>query len=307
MFNDNEVLLFNNFSANIKTKDSYKALLEEFKGYIEKDLLTVVPEDVEGFLKSRKKNNNNTKRRKYHQLLSFYNYLLENYKIESNPVRSVSPPKASKQINIERTLEFDELHKLLNVLKEHFSLRDYLFTLLIATTGMKLGEVRKLMWSDFFIDDNDNIGVLIGPKDNKRYIKIFNFVWETIDEYRRDYLKVNESYLSEDYYLFFPQNKLNLYRIYPKMVKPISRDWITKTYSKACDMAGIPFVTSKDIRHCYTMLSIKLGVDLHGIKDQLGWSNTSFINRYHGIVEILSSPLNKLIEDYYTDLFKKNS
>lgn len=301
MLSSEELLLFNDFSASLKTKKNYLSLLGELKEYVRKDLLEVISDDIESFIDSRD-NNSNTKRRKYHQLLSFYNYLLESGHIQSNPVREVSPPRGSKQVKMERTLEFGDIKKLLLTLKEHFGLRDYVFTLIIATTGMKLGEVRNLMWSDFFIDANDNIGVLIGPKNSQRYIRIFDFVWEAIENYRAEYLKVDENYLREDYYLFFSQKSLETYRTYPKLVKPISSDWITKTYTKACAIADIPLVTSKDIRHSYTMLSIKLGGELEGIKDQLGWSSTSFINRYNGVVELLESPINMLVGSYYEEL-----
>ena len=58
-------------------------------------------------------------------------------------------------------------------------------------------------------------------------------------------------------------------------------------------------VTSKDIRHSYTMLCIKLGSPGEEIKDQLGWSSTQFLFRYNGVVEMLDSPINNMVEEYF--------
>ena len=50
------------------------------------------------------------------------------------------------------------------------------------------------------------------------------------------------------------------------------------------------------------MLCMKLGAPVEDIKDNLGWSTTDFINRYHGIVEILDNPINNKVEEYYVGL-----
>lgn len=301
--NNDELALFNKFSNGLRSKKEYLFLLNEFKTYIEVDLVDATSELIKGFL-SQLDNNNNTKRRKYHQLLSFYNFLLDEMIIDRNPVREVKPPKASKQIKLDRTLEFKNIPLLISHLKESYPFRDYLITLIIATTGLKVTEARTLKWSDFFIDNNNLIGAAVGNKDNKRYVRIFDFVWEEINKHR-DQLGVDESYMKDDYFLFFSENQSQLYRTYPKMVKPLSSDWLKKTYTKACADLNIPLVTSKDIRHSYTMLCIKLGSPVEDIKEQLGWSSSQFIFRYNGVVELLDSPINNIVEDYYLDILEK--
>lgn len=302
--NSEEKILFEKFSSNLKAKRSYIVLLSDFKNSIGKVLIEATKEDIDSYLNSLQ-NNKNTKRRKYHQLLSFYNFLYDEMVIEANPVKKVTAPKASKQVKIERTLKFENLKKLLEVLKEHFHYRDYLITLIIATTGMKLGEARNLKWSDFFIDNNGLIGARVRNNNNQRYVRIFNFVWEALIEYKVKYLEVGDNYLKEDFIIFFSDYQLTLYKTNPKIVKPITTDWLKKTYTKACEMLEIPLVTAKDIRHNYAMLSMKLGSESEEIKDQLGWSSTQFIYRYNGVVEQLNSPVNKKVEEYYIDLLGK--
>lgn len=301
--NEKEMSLFLRFSSGLKTKKEYLYVLNELMETVNKDLLEINSNDLTLYFE-KLDNSINTKRKKYHQLFSFYNFLSNELVINKNPLRNIPQPKGNKQIQMERTLEFDDVRILLDIIREHFSFRDYVITLIIATTGIKTSEVLNIKLSDFIIDDNENIGLLIGNNNNKRYVKIFNFVWEKINEFRIS-LDIPDHHLKETYPLFFSQNQLKLYREYPAMVKPLSADWLKKIYTKACDMANLPLITAKDLRHNYTMLCMRLGSPIEDIKDNLGWSSTEFINRYHGVVELLNSPINEKVEEYYMDLLYK--
>ncbi|MCK9470673.1 MAG: site-specific integrase [Bacilli bacterium] len=297
----NELVLFNKFSTELKTKKEYLFVLNELKEYVGKSILEIEPEDIKSFLKNLG-NTSNTKKKKYHQLLSFYNFIESELTIP-NPVKLIPVPKASKQIKRERTLEFKEMKLLLDTLYSKFSFRDYLITLIIVTTGLKISEVLNIKFSDFFIDDNEHIGVKVGGANNERYVRIFDFVWKEIDKYRKE-LDIPNFYLKEKYFVFFSERKIKEYLEYPSIVKPLSSDWMKKVYTKACEAAGLPLITSKDIRHNYTMLCMKLGYPSEDIKDHLGWSNKEVIYRYHGVVELLDSPINKRVEGYYKELLE---
>lgn len=302
--NENEMNLFLKFASGLKTKKEYLFVLNELKDIIGKDLLDMQPTDLT-FYFNELDNSINTKRKKYHQLFSFYNFLSDELIINRNPLRGLPRPKGNKQIRMERTLEFEEVKILLETLYEHFSFRDYVITLIIATTGIKTSEALNIKLSDFIKDDNDNIGLSVGNKNNKRYVKIFDFVWEKINELRVS-LGIPDYHLKENYHLFFSENQLKLYKQYPAMVKPLSADWLKKVFTLACELAGLPLITAKDLRHNYTMLCMRLGSPVEDIKDNLGWSSTEFINRYHGVVELLNSPINKKVEQYYLDLLDEN-
>jgi len=101
---------------------------------------------------------------------------------------------------------------------------------------------------------------------------------------------------------YIGEKQLSNYRTYPASVKPVTGDWMRKTYVKACEIADIPLVTAKDIRHTYTMLTMKLGLPADDIKEQVGWSSTDFLNRYHGVVEQLNAPINKYVEEFFKDI-----
>lgn len=294
---DKSLVYFEEFSRELKTKREYFSVLDEFYDYCKVDLLSVEPSHVQGFI-DKLDNNKNTKRRKYHQLLSFYNFLFDRMAIRSNPVKNVPVPKAPKKINSERTISYDNVKTLLEHLKANYSKRDYVITLLIATTGMKLSEVRTLRWNDFFVDSSDKIGILVGGPDHGRYVRVFDFVWDEIDSFRRE-LGVTKDFLKSGGYLFFADNQRGNYLYNPSSVKPISPGWIKKVHTKACGELFIPLVTSKDLRHFYVMLCIRLGSPSESIKDQLGWSSSQFMFRYDGVVEMLDSPLNKAVENFF--------
>lgn len=297
---EKELLLFKRFSYKMKGKRNYLYMLNEFKAFVGKDLINVSSDDVSSYLDNLE-NSKNTKRRKYHELLSFYNYLLDEGVIGFNPVKSVSAPSGNKQVKLDRTLTFDNVKLFLDTLHDHFLLRDYIITFIIATTGLKVSEVLNIKWKDFILDSKGHIGVSIGNKENQRYVRIFDFIWDLINDYRVS-LGIPEYYLKEDYIVFFSERNIDLYKTTPHLVKPITTDWLLKVYSKACVIADIPLITSKDIRHNYTMLCMKLGTSDEEIKEQLGWSSKDFIYRYHGVVELLDSPINKKVEEFYTDL-----
>jgi integrase len=291
--------LFDEFSVGMKSKKEYFRVLEDLYEYCLCPLVDVSSQQIEGFIGSLD-NNKNTKRRKYHQLLSFYNFLFENMFVEMNPVRRVPVPKASKQINSDRVIDTSDVLRLLEHLKLNYSRRDYLITLLIATTGMKLSEVRRLKWNDLFMDLNKNIGIMVGGPDDGRYVRVFDFVYDEIDSFRKE-LGLSSDFLKSDAYMFFSENKLSDYLYNPSSVKPISSGWIKKVHTKACDELSLPLVTSKDLRHYYVMLCIKLGSPAESIKDQLGWSSTQFMYQYNGVVEMLESPINKAVGEFFKE------
>lgn len=294
------LVIFNQFSQDLKSKKEYYRVLEDLHNFCEGvSLLEVTPALVRGFIKSLD-NNNNTKRRKYHQLLSFYNFLFDRMVIEKNPVREVPVPKAGKQINPDRTISTENVLKLLEHLKNNYARRDYVITLIIATTGMKLSEVRNLRWSDFFVDSNENIGVMLSGVENGRYIRIFDFVWDEVNLLREE-LGLDQSYIKSNTLVFFSSNNKINYLYNPSEVKPISTGWIKKVHTKACEELNIPLVTSKDLRHYYTMLCIKFGSPSESIKEQLGWSSSQFMYRYNGVVEMLESPINKMFGEFFKE------
>jgi len=297
--NEEELIYFNKFSLKLKTKKEYLFVLNELVVYVNKDLSDMLPEDIDDYLNNLN-NSPSTKRKKYNQLFSFYNFLEDEIDIP-NPLKKVEKPKASKQINKDRTIEFKDMKIFLDTIYNNFSFRDYVITLIIATTGIKISEVLNIKFSDFIIDNNGHIGLRVGRNNYERYVRIFDFVWEQIDRYRLS-LGIPDFYVKEDYVVFFSERKLKEYLLNPSAIKPLTSDWLKKVYTKTCNISNLPLITSKDIRHNYTMLSMMLGVPAQDIKDHLGWSTENIIFRYNGVVELLNSPLNEKIEEYYVDL-----
>jgi integrase len=291
-----------------RTRKDYRREIQSFYIFVEKDLPEVEKQDIEGYLTElKKKKTATTVQRIYHQLATFYHELYKNEKISSNPFFKVQKPKASKQVKKDRVPSFQELERLLRVLREEFSLRDYAMVLLISTTGIRLKEALHIKWSDFFLDGRDNLGLRVQKGSYDRYVKIYPEVWEVLERYRKEVLKVEASYLKEDYYIFISRNDREDYRRYADIIKPLSESWLRPVLVAACKKAEIPLYTAKDLRHANAMHALKLGASTEEIQQQLGWNNKNFVNRYNGVIASLEKSANDYTHSYFTRIINEET
>ena len=309
ILNDEEKALLNIFSIKFRgrTKYDYNREITAFKLFVKKDILDVHSEDainyIDMLIKDEQKSSS-TKQRIYYQLLSFYNFLSERKLIETNPFWKVEKPQASKQIKKERTPTFEQIEKLFNVLAGHFSLRDLALVSVIATTGLRISEVLNLKWSDFLIDAKDNIGFKVQQGEHFRYIRVLNSVWNLLNKYRKEFLNVNDSYLKQPFYVFINANQLNNYITSPEGVRPLTQAAVRNLLVDACNKAGIPVFTSKDLRHAHAIFALKLGANVEEVKEQLNWSSTNLIYRYNGVMEQIETPANVYTEKFFEGIIK---
>jgi site-specific recombinase XerD len=317
---EHEKDLISFFTTNFKTKTTsdYIRELDSFKKYMKKDLLAATPEDCRNYISTLKrgteeipKKASSTVQRIYHQLYGFYNFLLKQQSIDSNPFMKVKKPAASKQVNVDRTPDFEDIKKLLYVLEEEFEFRDYLIVLIVATTGLRISEVLSIKWDSFVIDDHNHIAIRLGKDDNVRYVRILDKVWQLIDQYREDYLGVNTDYIKKSVYVFIRSKHVPEYKITPQYVPPLTADWIRRVLVSARKKAGInKKITAKDLRHAQVIYALKLGATVEDIKEQLGWCHTNLVYRYRGVIEQIDTPANIYTEKFFNnviDTTKENS
>ncbi|NBG87263.1 tyrosine-type recombinase/integrase [Isachenkonia alkalipeptolytica] len=289
-----------------RARKDYRREIVTFQKFTDKNLLAVDKQDIEKYLTElKKKKAATTVQRIYHQLGTFYHELYKAEKIRSNPFFKVEKPKASKQVKKERVPSFQELEELLKVLGEEFSLRDYGMVLLICTTGIRLKEALYTKWSDFLLDRDNNLGLRVRKGTYDRYVKIYPEVWEVLDQYRKEVLRVQEHYWKEDYYIFISRNDREDYRRYPDIIKPVSESWLRPVLVSACEKAKIPLYTAKDLRHANAMYALKLGASPEEIQVQLGWNNKNFVNRYNGVIASLEKSANDYTHRYFTGIIKE--
>lgn len=290
--------LLEDFISNFKldrTKKDYIREVERFCCFIEKDFLNITYEDCNKYIEylNRKINEGiddklrlgkvlfHTKNNKisiataekiYSYLFSFTNHVqslksLYNFIPEGfyNHFKTTNKPEARRNINQEKILSWEELDKLITVLKG-YNPRDYLALMLIFTSGLTVKEAVNLKWNQIFKDANDNIGIKFKLSGrHERLIKINADIANLLAEHT-----LNQRPIRNDEYVFL--NKFN---------KPISSRWLRLVLEKACIDAELKVSYSpRDLRHTAAYMCLKYGASKQQTMEQFGWSDIRFADRY---------------------------
>lgn len=174
---------------------SYRYTLQGFHDYCTKneivDTSDTTAATVKGYLMFCKKhsgNNSTTINHKLRNLRVFFGYLesIELFTKKSNPATKVDYLKEDIQIEV---FTEDHIRKMLNYYQrmkrrggEFFAYRDYAIVVTLLSSGMRLGELCNLKWSD--IDFQNNIIRLNGKKRDQSAIPIVEKLNHELREYR---------------------------------------------------------------------------------------------------------------------------
>lgn len=225
----------------------------------------------------------------YSYLFSFFTYLEEKLEKEGtefyNYFQNIEKPTVSRNIRDDKIISWEELDKLISVLKEGKD-RDFLALMLIFTSGLTVKEVTSLRWEQFVEDGNGNVGIEFELSNGfKRYAKVKKDIWILLNKYR------GSIPVSSRNHVFL--NKYN---------KPISSRWLRKVLHDACEEAGLSNIyTPRDLRHSAAFYQLKSGADPEKVKEQMGWSDVSLAKRYeYRIPELEDNPI-----DYVNFTLKK--
>ncbi|QZY56945.1 tyrosine-type recombinase/integrase [Crassaminicella profunda] len=266
--------IINSFVSRLekeKSRKDYKRDLQHFVEFIEKNFLQATLEDCEKYITdiklkvSEKKLAITTAEKLYSQLYSFFNYLEENEHIPYNHFKNISKPTASRNISKEKIIMWEDLDKLISILKT-FNQRDYAILMLIFTSGLTLNEAVNLKWNQFVIDDTGNIGIVFITKRGKRYTKVHKDTWNLLQKYRNSLADL----ITQDSNVFL-NNRGN----------KITGRWVRMVLKKACIEAELDHeYTPRDLRHTLAAHTLKRGASSRQVKQQLGWSNENLAQRY---------------------------
>lgn len=209
--------------------------------------------------------------------------------ITDNPTDFVKPPKKNISVNealeLEaRYLEKHELVHFLNTIKEQNEYQYHELFLLMAYTGMRVGEICALTWQDVdFINktisitktiynDNNTRNFKFGPPKTKKSIRtiaITNNVIAALNEYQKQqkiYRMRHANVYFDDYAMIFTSKK---YPGYP--MSRATAELKTKYY---LGKAGLSLsLTPHTLRHTHVSLLAEAGVELYEIMDRLGHAN----------------------------------
>lgn len=206
--------------------------------------------------------------------------------IRINPTDGFVMPK--KQVTVEniedediqgKFLVLDELRNFLTITKEHGLYMDYLFFVTLAYTGMRLGEMIPLKWSDldftkktiritktYYNPSNKKTGYeLLTPKTKKsvRKIMIDDRLITLFKAHRREQmeLKMKQRLYYDDKNFIFAENTGQ-----PRVMKQVA----LRLQRLMNHLDTDKHITAHSFRHTHTSLLIEAGAGVKEIQERLG-------------------------------------
>lgn len=255
------------------TLESYRRDLDKFIAFMNK-LQIAKPEEVtreaiNHFIADLKKNGRATSTisRSIASIRSFFNFLLQEGLIESNPTLEIESPRIEKKLP--RVLTTTEIDKLLcqPAPGEHNGLRDKAMLELLYASGIRVTELVSLDISDF----DPQVGFLrcSGKGMKERIVPIGSVAINCVNEYvvktRSRLLKYNGEKA-----LFVNQHGNRMTR---------QGFWkILKKYARKSDIKGE--ITPHTLRHSFATHLLENGADLRSVQEMLGHSDISTTQIY---------------------------
>ncbi len=252
------------------TINSYRNDLKNFDIFMKQNIISVTNKDILNYLDYQK---NQTARTIAHNLTvinSFYNFLLEEKIIESNPCLNISSPKIPKKLP--NYLTEEEVNKLLNItLKTPYDYRNKAMLETLYATGLRITELCNLKITD--IDLNNCFLRVIGKGKKERIVPLSDLAIKYLNiyikQYRNEILKEKDSD-----YIFISNSQKN-----------ISRQGFFKIIKAQMKIADIKKNVSPHVlRHSFATHLLKHGADLRIIQELLGHEDIQTTQIYAHLV-----------------------
>ena len=209
---------------------------------------------VRKFISELRKNTSKTSiRRIISNIGTYFEYLIDQEKIEKNFFSEISPPKIGKKLpSIATTDEIDEMIRYIDKTK-NLGKRDHAIIEFIYSAGLRVSEVNNLNIQD--IDLNQNQAVIFGKGSKYRSV-IFS---ESTSKILKDYLEIRDNSKKEK--AFFLSN--SGVRISIRSIQHIVKKYIS--------LAGLnPKYHTHTLRHSFATHLLDGGADLRVVQELLG-------------------------------------
>ncbi|MGH0950470.1 tyrosine-type recombinase/integrase [Bacillus mycoides] len=245
-------------------------------------------------------------------------YAQENKLIKEIPTKGIKLPKKKKTVSDleqgneihEKFLEKEELEEFLTVAKNEGLEGDLLAFTMLAYTGLRIGEMVALKWSDIDLD-NQTLRVIktyYNPTNNKLKYTILPPKTEcsirtiTIDPLLIDLLQLHkqeQKKVKEENKPFYNNNDFifSTNEGYPKTIKHLSIR-MQRLLKKTCIQKQ---VTPHSFRHTHTSLLIEANVHIKEIQERLGHSD---INTTMDIYAHMTKNIKKEASNKFSNLMK---
>lgn len=260
---------------------SYQDNLNRFEIFIKgKSIRNIKRNDVETYLKFNDQMAEKSRAHYLTVLRNFYQFLVYEDLIETNPCETIKMPKITK--SLPKYLTEEEIEKLLSFpLNTAFDYRNKAMLELLYATGIRVSELVNLKLNNIHLEE-DLIRVLgKGSKERlspissicEKYLRIY------IEKYRNTLLK----------------NKTSEYVFINNFGNPITRQGFFKNLKRIAKEEGIEKeISPHTLRHSYATHLLSHGADLRIIQELLGHSDIATTEIYtHLVNEKIKSDYEK--------------
>lgn len=254
------------------TRSSYRQDLCQFMAYLEEQQLTEFTQDyfiIINYLQmqtdARKAQSSIT--RSISTLRKFYQYLLREKQIETNPMLQIDSPKQGR--HLPAVLSSSEIERLLQTpdTAKPLGLRDRAILEVLYATGLRVSELIHLKLADLHL----SLGLIqtIGKGNKERIIPIGDVAVDWVNQYlERSRPKLTKGQANP--YLF-----VNFHG------QGLTRQGIWKNLKAYVKLAGIEKdVTPHTLRHSFATVLLENGADLRIVQELLGHSDISTTQIY---------------------------
>lgn len=218
------------------------------------------------YLSNDKKYSNKTIARHISSLHTFYDFLLDEGAIDSNPMNLINAPK--KEIRLPVYLNINELEELYECIdtKKRVGKRDILIIELFYSTGIRLSELVNIKLKD--IDFKEKKIKILGKGSKERYVLYGDICSKYLDDYMTNTRKFYQKTPSE--YLLLNQRGTKL-----------TASGIEFIINKILRQSNINTkLTPHVLRHTFATHMLNDGADLMTVKELLGHSDLSTTGIY---------------------------
>lgn len=266
------------------TEKNYLIDLEEYETYLKinkVNYLTITYHQINKYtkyLKEEKKLKPASINRHLSSLRSFYNFLIKEEYISSNPFKLITGPK--KTLKLPNYMKYSEFEIMIDSLEDDdLGIRNKALLELLLATGARIGELNNVKVKDI---DFSNREIRVLGKGNKERICYFN---EHANTSLKDYLNNSRNNLLKNKtseYLFI--NHVGT-KLTDRGVRSIIDSIIKKSSLKTK-------VTPHTFRHTFATMLLNEGCDLKSVQELLGHVNLSTTSIYTHVT-------NDRIKDIY--------
>lgn len=271
------------------TFDAYKNDLSYYYSFINASHISDISattEDIEVFKSSMKKAGRATSSvsRCLSSVRSFYNFLLKNNFVKTNPARNVKNDKCdSKKFD---TLTSEEIDLLIGqpIGSDEKSIRDRAILELLYATGLKVSELIALDYSDF----NPSLSTIRCKKATDQKERVIP-LYPKIKKLLSNYITNSRQFLvfdTNENALFVNVNGTRM-----------TRQGLWKIIKQYAALAGIDKeITPCTLRHSFATHLLENGADVTMLRDVLGHSDISSTNLY---VNFLKNKTNNTLMKFH--------